>query len=427
MGSSRWTNWRPGKLVRGTAVFTGWTLYRSAVQAASLVLMVKLFGAGDYGALTGAVALYTLAGQLVGIGSGITIVRRAVRGHNSPEAITWSAQRIFLGSSLLALAIALPASLALLPASIPARLLAILAVSEIVLAPQILPTVFRMQAAERMNAFGALLCLHPSLRLGALLALTLARDPRLEAYATVYLFAVLATASIFVARTFLRSRGKGTTVPAGTMVREGIPVAFSAVIYTGAADVDKTILLNTLGSVATGIYAAPFRVMQSLAAPIASLALAAAPRLFRSASTHHGHSQISLLVAVAAGYGVCAAALLYGAAPFLPLLMGSQFEPSVEILRWMSVYFILNCVRQVLASALTTMDAQWSRNITEAFSLAASLTTIALLAPRMGIAGAVLGISLGELLFVVAALAIVRRFRRALPSTIAPAVDTSDG
>jgi len=411
---TRWSKWRPGKLARGTAVFTGWTLFRSLVQAGSLVLMVNLFGAGDYGALTGAVAVYTLAGQLVGIGSGVTIVRRAVRGSNSPEAITWSAQRVFMASSLVALAIALPVSLLVLPDSIPTRLLVMLAVSEIVLAPQILPSVFRMQAAERMNAFGALLSLLPTLRLCVLAALLLVGEGRLEAYAAAYLAMVLVVAVVAVGHTFRDAHGQGATVPLATMVREGAPVAFSAVVYTGAADVDKTILLNTLGSVATGIYAAPFRIMQALAAPVASLSLAAAPRLFRSASTHHGHAQVSLLVAVAAAYGIAAAVLLHFVAPFLPLLLGTQFQASVGVLRAMLPFFVLNCIRHVLASALTTMDAQWSRNLSELLSLVVMLTAIALLAPRLGIEGAVIGISLGELLFVVAALLVVRRSRRAL-------------
>jgi O-antigen/teichoic acid export membrane protein len=415
MNSASWTKWRPGKLARGTAAFTGWMLYRSVVQACSLFLMVKLFGAGDYGALTGAVAIYTLAGSLVGIGSGLTIVRRSVRGTNSPEAITWSAQRLFLASSLVALAIALPVSVLVLPASIPLRLLAMLAVAEIVMAPQILPSVFRMQATERMGAFGGLLSLQPTLRLGVLAMLAFAGEHRLEAYALAYLAVVLVTAFVSVARTFLDARGTGAPVPVLAMAKEGVPVAFSAAVYTGAADVDKTILLNTLGNVATGVYAAPYRLVQAVTAPVASLALTVVPRLFRSADTHHGHSQISLFVLVAAAYGAVAAAILYLAAPFLPMLLGEQFEASVQVLRAMIPYLILNCIRQLLASSMTTLDAQWLRNITEVCSLVLMLGSIALLAPRLGINGAVIGISLGELLFVLVALASIRRLKRALP------------
>jgi len=273
-----------------------------------------------------------------------------------------------------------------------------------------------------MNAFGVLLSLLPSLRLGVLGALFLSGDRSLEAYAAAYAALVGVVAVVAITRTYLASHGQGATVPLRTMVHEGVPVAFSSVVYTGAADVDKTILLNTLGSVATGIYAAPFRIMQSLAAPIASLALAAAPRLFRSAATHHGRTQVSLLVGAAAIYGLGSAVLLYFAAPFLPLVMGHQFEPSVAVLRAMVVYFVLNCMRQVLASALTTMDAQWSRNLTELLSLCVSLSTIAWLAPRIGINGAVLGITLGELIFVAAALLVVRRVHRDLPDVV-PGLD----
>ncbi|MBS0318771.1 MAG: oligosaccharide flippase family protein, partial [Proteobacteria bacterium] len=122
----RLRRWRPGSIARNTAHASSWSGVRIALQAASLVLMARILGAGGYGALAGSVALFMVCGQFTGLGSGIALVRHVSRGGELRCRFA-ATERAYLLSGLVLTVIAVPVSLVLLGSLVSASALIFLA------------------------------------------------------------------------------------------------------------------------------------------------------------------------------------------------------------------------------------------------------------------------------------------------------------
>lgn len=404
--------WRPGVLAWNTAHVTGWNLARALLQALSLILIARQFGASGYGGLAGAVALYTTIAQFVGMGSGVVLVRNGSRDQTLLPGELRTTQGLYLGTGLLAFLVAWPLSSLALPESMSVSMLGYLAAAELVAAPAMLPIIYAHQARERMGLFGFTLALAPLARLLAVL-ISLYLHANIEEFAKIYCATLFLTA-LLVVTSQLKLFGKPERSLKLTL-RAGFPYAITGVASTAGSELDKTVLLRYEGSEIAGHYAAPYRVLQAAVLPVMSLALSAAPRLFRAASAGGIHGIYLPLVLLAALYATTAGAIIYFVAPLLPSVLGIEFTESVELLRWMLPLFFLNCIRQVLGTTLTGADFQWRRNALEAFSATASIAGLLILVPRYGTAGAITAVSVSELLFILLAIWILTRESEASP------------
>lgn len=393
--------WRPGGLARNTAFTTAWNVWRILLQALSLVALARLFGAEGYGVLAGTIALFVACAQFVGMGTGIALVRDSVRDPGAGVAAYARTRTVYLATGLACFLLAWPLGVWILGDQVPAIALAALGFAELVAAPAVLPLAYRLQSQERMGAFGALLSLPPAIRLAVTLALLLLDQASITGFALLYLGAMLGAslaAQVMVSpRPWLRPRWADLRY-----LRQGLPYVLPGVTAAIGSELDKTMLLRWAGAAVTGHYAAAHRIMQAAAVPVASLVLAAAPRLFRTAAATGRPHGARLLVLAALGYALLMSVLLWLLAPLAPWLLGAQFLPSVDLLRGLSLVLVATCLRQVTVALLTTSDLQRIRNQIEVWAAAASIGALLVAIPLFSAWGAVAVLGATDLLVVAA-------------------------
>jgi O-antigen/teichoic acid export membrane protein len=159
----------------------------------------------------------------------------------------------------------------------------------------------------------------------------------------------------------------------------------------GVKDLDKPVVVQSLGPDAGGIYTAAFRIVDAASAPIRALLYATYTRYFREAASDSkkgiafGVRMLPFAALFSAGVGV---ALLIGA-PFVPLLIGEDYAPIVPLLRWLAVYPILTALMGIGADILRAIGRQGLRVLIMAASTVAIVPFCWLGARYGGMDGAV--------------------------------------
>lgn len=147
--------------------------------------------------------------------------------------------------------------------------------------------------------------------------------------------------------------------------RLGLLFSLEYATLSGMRDLDKPIVLATLGAEASGYYAAAFRVVDAAATPIMGLLYATYTGYFKNASAQlSGGIGFGLRVLP---YGLVLSAaislFLLCAAGFLPLILGEQFFDSVLLVKILSVFPILRVANGIGSDILRAINLQGIRVI----------------------------------------------------------------
>jgi O-antigen/teichoic acid export membrane protein len=135
-------------------------------------------------------------------------------------------------------------------------------------------------------------------------------------------------------------------------LRDGFQYGFEVASVVALRDLDKSIVVETLGPAIGGQYTAAFRVVDAASLPIRALLLATYTRYFR-------HAKVSPHAVIAFGMRVLPIGLtmsiilsvcLFILAWTVPFIIGSSYGPTVSIIRWLAIYPI------VFTLASTGMD-----------------------------------------------------------------------
>ncbi|MFV2039181.1 MAG: lipopolysaccharide biosynthesis protein, partial [Acidimicrobiales bacterium] len=108
-------------------------------------------------------------------------------------------------------------------------------------------------------------------------------------------------------------------------------------------DGDKLLLASYGQTVATGLYAAAYRVVQLGLLPITAIVGATHHRFLENHPDERGEhlGRALVLSRLALVYGVVVGVGLVLVAPLLPWLVGSEFDESVEIVRWLAPLVVI--------------------------------------------------------------------------------------
>lgn len=360
-----------GRMAHNTLLNSAWQGLRILLQGLWIVIAARLLGAYGYGQLAGLTGLATTLGGLVGLGTGYLLLQNVSRNpaslcSNWRRAILWTCTSGMLMASFF---------VALSHASVDSRVawpsLVAIGIAELVCMPLIHVASFAFQARERLGWAGALVSV---MSLARLLAAALLWWNSGQATISQYLW-LHATVSILSAgfalvsvQLLLRPSDHKSSACHGDTI-EGLKYAAAWTTNNATTELDKTLVLQLAGAGASGVYAAAYRLASVLTLPVASLVLAAQPRLFRAAMPG-AHDQASSLVPRlllgSVGYGLLAGGLLLLAAPLLPLLLGTEFEEASKLARWLLALPPLYAIRLLGSSLLMTRGRQMTRIMCEA-------------------------------------------------------------
>jgi galactoside O-acetyltransferase len=94
-------------------------------------------------------------------------------------------------------------------------------------------------------------------------------------------------------------------------------------------EIDKIIILQSLGAAVLGPYAVSFRVVGVFLIPISALASSILPRLFSLEDNLKIYRLVKIATLISIGYGMFAGAVLWLIAPLVPRIFGVEFSDSI--------------------------------------------------------------------------------------------------
>jgi O-antigen/teichoic acid export membrane protein len=339
---------------------------RLVLQAGYFVIIARTLGVEQYGAFVGVTAFVSIAAPFATLGGGNLLIKNVSR-NREVFAEYWGNALLLItvGSCGLALMLALFAPV-VLPATISPLILILALVADLVCFRLIDTAAQSFQAVMWLSRTAQLNLLPSVLRLVAALVLQqFFNQPSVETWMLLYVSSTVIAAVIaiwMVQHDMGPPRlGLKRILPE---LREGVYFSVSQSSQTVYNDIDKTMLTQLATLEAAGVYAAAYRLIDVAFVPVKSLLAAAYAKFFqRGATGVRGSLGLAKqLVPVAGGYGLVAAMGLWVGAPVIPLVLGAEYQPTVEVLRWLAPLPLLKSLHYFAADTLTGAGYQSLRS-----------------------------------------------------------------
>ncbi|MFT7475345.1 MAG: O-antigen/teichoic acid export membrane protein [Verrucomicrobiales bacterium] len=411
---------KPPKLIGATNLFrnTGFIFAADLLFALGRALTFFLLGIamgvdqlGQYAAVLGLTQLIFPASRW---GIAHIMVRNVTRGE--PFAAGWSkVVSVNVLGGLLGSAVSVAASAILFDVSL--RTTFLIGLSQLIgLGVQ---QAGGMAAAAHGRAQIGLLinAINTTLRVGAILIFFYAVSTQtidVWAYFLVTTMLAGAVTTLTVIRTTLGGRIR-FALPTRLDLRMGAGFVFVDSANSAQADLDKVVLGGFGLDADTGVYAAAYRVADLASLPLGALVRASYSEFFRRGSKTIAEAvrYARKLTIASVSYGLVAGVLLWVTAPLLEVLMGSQFEDSVTVLRWIAFVPAIRAAQFFPANVLTGSDRQWVRARLMTGTASLNLVMNIILVPRHGWRGAAVTTMISEAVFTLLLWMAVNRALRA--------------
>jgi O-antigen/teichoic acid export membrane protein len=382
------------RLLKGSLWVISGQFVSMGFQAVYFVLMGRTLGSREYGAFVGVATLILALTQFSSAGMEMILLRNVSRDRNT-FARTWGNALLIsiIGFVLLLAAASIFGRFALPPEL--RLLIPWIAVGEAVFGKVVQLAGRAFQGAGDMPSFAKLTTLVYVVR-AALASVLYTYVHYSGGHADAYTWARIYWVAGFAVSVYAFWRITATLGwPHFGRIRfrdlsEGFSFSLSNSSISAYNDIDKTFLVSLGQTYAAGIYSAAYRVVDVATAPLYGIYTAATPRMFREGakSVTDAATQSRRLLLWTIPYGLGIAALLYLAAPLLPLAFGPSFHGSIEALRWLCLLPLLRVFHYAWGTTITASASQWNRTATQIGAAGLNLLLNFLLIPRWSWQGA---------------------------------------
>lgn len=368
----------------------------AALQLVTFALTARALGPETFGLLAVVYATTVIASDVAGLGGDLAMVRTvALDPGHFPAA--WGHALTLLALSLLPVA-AVAAALAALATGLPASVVAMLALGEVLLGRATAATELAFVArGAPVAASLARLAATAARTLTAVAMFGLAGVTTLAPWAAASLAQSTVTAAgLLLATGHLHGHPRWQL--ARTEIRFGLLLMLNQASRAVSGNLDRILLAALLPPAGLGLYAAGTRLQL-----VSGLLTQAAtrlyhPRFFRAAAD--GEAALARLArsvaARLAAVGVGAALIIAVGAQLLPLLLGPAYAAAAPVAAGLALAAPFTALQYPAADALTARGQQGART---AIFLGAALVSAALLAAgalAAGLPGAVAGFVAGQ-------------------------------
>ena len=401
--------WRPGRLARHGGALLGWMLLRAAAQAGTVVLLARTLAAQTYGEFVAVIAVAGFAVPLAGLGLSNMVLRNVARDPQGASSYLGRAATIWTRTLLPLAAAAIGIALLLLPKGLPVAAMAAAICGEL-LASSLTELAGRYrQAQHRHHAYGAINAGLPLLRLFAL-GLLISLTNRTDIASLLWTFTATSLAYALLLWPVVGDGApvatEGATEP--MPVRSGLPFSASALAMRLQGEFNKPVLAHA-GFGLAGSYNIAQRAVDMASLPLQALQEALWPKLYAQANPLpqlRRTGAVLLLMALAMG------ALVWLAAPLLPLLVGNAHEGAIRVLRMLAWLPLLQVGRALLN--FHAIHHGHMQHISWACILGGSVSVcaVAVLVPAHGMAGAAIASYIAEITMSLALLGFAVRASR---------------
>jgi len=357
-------------LARNTAWMMVGQGLRLVIQALYFIEIARSLGVRNYGAFVGVVALVAIVYPFGALGSGNLLVKNVSRD-KTLFATYWGRALVttaICGSILLLFVLAV--SHFALPPQIPLFLVALVGASDLFGLNIVTISGQAFQSFDRLNWTAIINVLMSAGRLlGAIILVALHPHPSPLQWGYIY-FSCTATVAVFASIMVSTALGRPLfRHPFSRLeMREGFYFSAGQTAQTVYNDIDKTMLARLGTLEATGIYGAAYRLIDVSFVPISSLLWAAYPNFFRAGNAGIAaalnYAKPLLLRALAYAAAICA--ILLVSANLVPRILGPDYTPTAEALRWLAVLPVFKSLHYFLSDTLTGAGYQAVRTSLQA-------------------------------------------------------------
>ncbi len=339
--------------------------FRLGVQFLYFVLLARILGPEQYGAFVGVAALVMVLSPFASWGSGNILIKHVSRDRGLFQRY-WGAvlaTTLVSGGALAGLAFLLSGLFfgweTALALALPIALGDLVGIRLADVSGQ------AFQSRERLSRTSALWVLMSTSRLLGVLALYALPEASASHWALFYAGSGLLAGSLGVIWV-TKELGLGplSLGPMRGEWREGFYFAISLAAQGAYNDLDKTLLSRLVSDAVAGGYAAAYRVLDAAFVPMRALVYATYPRFFREGNKGLEGSRIFALRLLPWGLaaGGIGTALALGLAPFLPVLLGSEYTLSAAVLPLLAPILLFRALHYLAADALTGAGYQGLRS-----------------------------------------------------------------
>lgn len=375
--------WRPGRYLRASTGLLAWMLSRAAAQAVLLVVVARATGAQAYGQYVAALAVASFLAPLAGLGLANMLLRNTAKDPTHGPAYLAQALRVWLFSTTACATLAVPLAWALLPDGI-SWLPAFVAVIVEIAASSLAEIAGRYrQAQHRIHVYGVIGAGLAWIRLGAI-ALVLSSPVNAGIDSVFWAHAASGALYILMLWKTLHSRPMSGASERMTAT-SGVPFAMGALAMRLQAEFNKPVLAH-LSFGAAGNFNIAQRVGELMSMPLLALQEALWPRLYAQPDPVR---RLRRTGAILVALSLACAAMLWLAAPWIPVLLGPDFAEAVAVMRALALLPTLQVVRNLLNFRIIHAGATRLLGWAYGIGAAVSVAGVAWLVPTHGSSGAI--------------------------------------
>ena len=327
-------------LVRGTAWLLLGRGMSLVLQAAYFVTIARTLGVAKYGEFVSITALMAIVSPFVGLGIEILLLKNVAKNRNLFAAYWGNSLFVTLVTGVGFILLLMLLAPSLLAHSISPLAILLVAVSDLIFGSITNIAGRSFQAIDRLNVSAQIGIFVMFTKVLAAIAL-LKYFPNPTGLEWVWLYSTSSLLSALFAVILIQRWLGPPTLELGRLkseLGEGVSFSISNSAYTIYSDIDKTMLAKLSTLAATGIYAAAYRLIDVAFIPVMSICGAAYADFFRKGKDGVGAAVAFAkpLVAISAAYSLLAGAGMLLLSPVVPIVLGNEYIPVVEALRWLS-------------------------------------------------------------------------------------------
>jgi O-antigen/teichoic acid export membrane protein len=310
------------------------------LQTTYFVTIARTLGVAKYGEFVSITALVAIVSPFVGLGIEVLLVK-GVAKNRSLFSIYWGNSLLvtLLTGTGFTILLGLLAPIILNKSISPLAIL-LVAASDLIFGSVTTIAVRAFQAVDSLNISARISVIAMLIKVMAAISL-LKFFPNPNGMEWIYLYCTSTIISAILSAIVVQRLLGSPTVELARIkaeLTEGVAFSISNSACTIYNDIDKTMLAKMSTLEATGIYAAAYRLIDVSFIPVISIAGAAYAEFFRKGKDGVAAALTFAkpLVAVTAAYSLVAGLALILLSPIVPQILGDEYLPVVEALRWLA-------------------------------------------------------------------------------------------
>lgn len=198
------------------------------------------------------------------------------------------------------------------------------------------------------------------------------------------------------------------------LLKTNVVYSISISAYSWQNDGDKTVMAINKLTVDTGLYAAGYRIVMMGLLPMSAFISATHTRILEQVEdSRRYHFRLARrYTMILGGYALVVTAALIAAAPLISIFLGSDFDGSVNMTRWLAPLILFRSLAAAPMNGVLGLGRNNARSVFMVSTAAVSFVMYLVMIPAYGWHGAAVATCIGEFVNVIGAWSMLYYYQR---------------